>query len=130
MPDGIRRLVTASFTPVAFTFGEVIVAQGDTADALFVIESGTARVVKAGEHGEEVPLNVLRAGDSFGERALLDEGGRRTATVRASGAVQALRLDRTVFGALVRSEPEVARYIDLHMRRHELRDFLRHGTLS
>ena len=45
---------------MSFGFGEVIVAEGDDADALYVIESGTARVVKAGNQGEEVPLNVLR----------------------------------------------------------------------
>src|SRR5262249_40366974 len=33
-----------------------------------------------------------------------------------------------VFDALVRSEPEVRRYVDLHVRRHELRDFLRQYT--
>ena len=125
MPADVRRLVEASFTPVAFSFGEVIITEGEAADALFVISSGTARAVKAGEHGEEVPLGVLRAGEAFGERALLEPGGRRTATVRASSAVQALRLDRAVFDGLVRSEPEIARYVGLYVRRYELRDFLR-----
>lgn len=128
MPADIRRLVTASFTPIAYKFGETIVNEGEPADALFVIASGTARVVKATEHGDEVALNVLHAGDAFGERALMDAGGLRTATVRASGAVQALRLDRGVFDALVRSEPAVAHYVDLHMRSDELRDFLRQYT--
>ena len=127
MPADVRRLVETAFTRVTFGFGEVIVAEGDQADAVFVIESGTARVIKAGDHGVEVPLNVLHPGDAFGERALL-ESGRRTATVRASSPLQALRLDRAVFEALVRSEPEVARYFDLHIRRHELRDFFREYT--
>jgi ATP-binding cassette subfamily B protein len=124
MPADVRRLVEASFTPVQFGFGEVIVAEGDEADALFVIQSGTARVIKAGDQGEEVPLNVLRAGDVFGERALLEPERQRTATVRASSPVEALRLDRAIVDALVRSEPEVGRYVDLHIRRHELCDFL------
>ncbi|KZS71334.1 hypothetical protein A4G29_02860 [Mycobacterium kansasii] len=128
MPADVRRLVEASFTPVQFGFGAVIVAEGDEADAMFVIQSGTARVVKAGDHGEEVPLNVLGSGDTFGERALLEPERRRTATVRASSPVEALRLDRAVFDALVRSEPEVGRYVELHIRRHELRDFLRQYT--
>ena len=128
MPADVRRLVEASFTPVRFGFGEVIVAEGDEADALFVITSGTARVVKAGDHGEEVPLNILHAGDVFGERALREPERRRTATVRASSPVEALRLDRAVFEALLRSEPEVGHYVDLHIRRHELRDFLRQFT--
>ena len=128
LPADVRRLVEASFAPVQFGFGEVIVAEGDRADALFVITSGTARVIKAGNHGEELPLNVLHSGDVFGERALVESHQRRTATVRASSPVEALRLDRVVFDALVRSEPEVGRYVDLQIRRNELRDFLRQYT--
>src|SRR5271170_252084 len=77
LPPDVRRLVEASFTRVTFSFGEVIVAEGDQADALFVIQSGRARVSKAGDHGEEVPLNVLHVGDVFGERALVEAQGRR-----------------------------------------------------
>jgi ATP-binding cassette subfamily B protein len=128
MPADVRRLVEASFTRVQYGFGEVIVAAGDEADALFVLESGTARVIKPADNGEEVPLNVLHPGDVFGERALLEPGWRRTATVRASSPVEALRLDHAVFEALVRSEPQVSHYFDLHTRRHELRDFLRAFT--
>lgn len=113
---------------MSFGVNQVIVAEGDEADALFVIMSGTARVVKTGDHGEEVPLNVLEAGEVFGERALVESSRRRTATVRAASQVETLRLDRAVFDALVRSEPEVGRYVDLHIRRHELRDFLRMHT--
>ena len=49
---------------------------------------------------------MLRRGDSFGEMALLEETVR-LATVRASSAVQALRLGKSVFAALTRSHPQV-----------------------
>jgi ATP-binding cassette subfamily B protein len=125
MPEDVRRLVQAAFTRQSYAFGEVIVAEGDEADALYVLASGTARAVKAGEHGEEVPLNVLRAGDAFGERALLEPDSKRTATVRASSPVETLQLDRAVFQAIVRSNPAVEEYVRLRVRHHELRDFLR-----
>jgi CRP-like cAMP-binding protein len=82
MPEHVRRLVAASFVRESFAFGEVIVAEGDDADALYVLLSGTARAIKVGERGEEVPLNVVRAGDAFGERALLEESGKRTGSGR------------------------------------------------
>ena len=124
MPDEVRDLVADSFVPEVFPFGSVIVREGDEADAFYVIAAGTARALKRGEHGEDVPLNVMRSGDSFGELGLLEET-RRTAKVRASSEVEALRLDRSVFQALVRSHPELRHYLELHARQHHMRDFLR-----
>jgi ATP-binding cassette subfamily B protein len=130
MPDAVRDLVAASFEPVSFGFGRVIVREGEEADAFYVLVSGSARAVKAGEGGAEVPLNVLGPGDAFGEVALL-EGGTRTATVRASSEVEALRLDRGVFQALLRANPEIREYAELSAREHHLRDFFRvHSAFS
>ena len=106
LPEEVRTLVAESFEPVAFPFGAVIVREGDEADAFYVLAAGSARVVKQGDDGEEVPLNILRRGDTFGEMALLADTVR-LATVRASSPVQALRLGRSVFAALTRAHPQV-----------------------
>ena len=124
MPDDVRALVQASCVRVSFGFGETIVTEGDPADALFMITSGAVRVVKAPEVGGEVPLTVLHAGDVFGETALVSHG-KRTATVRATGPVEAMRLDRVVFDALVLANPAVREWATIRARRHELSDFLR-----
>ena len=55
MPDEVRGLVADAFEPVSFGFGTVIVREGDDADAFYVLVSGTARVVKRTEQGQEVP---------------------------------------------------------------------------
>ena len=84
-----------------------IVREGDEADAFYVLVSGTARVVKRAPHGEEVALNVLHRGDSFGEAGLLDET-TRTATVRASSPVAgAAARSRASSRARPASHPEV-----------------------
>src|SRR5687768_6692448 len=103
----VRQLVEESFVTVTYEFGDVIVRQGDDADALFVLTAGEARVVAVGSGGQEVVLDVLRAGDSFGEVGLLDERAVRSASVRARSEVHALRLDAAVFRALVATNPEV-----------------------
>src|SRR5918998_5742159 len=123
MPQEVRTLVVASLEPVSFGFGEVIVREGDDADAFYVIVNGSGRALKRAENGDEVPLDVLRAGDSFGFVELIEETPR-VATVRASEAVQALRLDRAVFRGLLRSNPEIRRWFDLPVRMHHLRQFL------
>jgi HlyB family type I secretion system ABC transporter len=127
LPADARELVVESFVPASFTFGSPIVKEGDEADALYVLVSGRARIVKLGEHGEEVSLNTLRAGDSFGEIGLL-EHTRRTATVRASSDVEVLRLDKSVFEALLRSNPEIRTYFELQIKHRRLHNFFRQYT--
>ncbi len=111
-----RELVVASFVRARYEFGETLVAAGDAPDGFYVVCSGMARVLVAGRDGEEVSLNLLRAGDSFGEVGLLD-GSPRTATVRAASDVEALRLDAAVFDALVRLHPEISDAFALQSRR-------------
>src|SRR5262245_41423247 len=83
LSDDARALVVNSVVPASFSFGTVIAREGDRADTLYLIVSGRARLLKQGEHGEELSLGLLRAGDSFGEAEILD-GSPRPSTVRAS----------------------------------------------
>src|SRR5476649_2500183 len=61
----------------SYEFGDLLVRQGDPADAFYVLLSGRARVVKADQNGNEIVLATLKPGDSFGEGAL-SAGGTRT----------------------------------------------------
>ncbi len=127
LPPDIRSLVVDSFVPASFPFGAPIVREGEEADALYVLVSGRARVVKTGTTGEEVSLNVLRPGDSFGEMGLL-EARRRMATVRASTDVEVLRLDRSVVAALLQRHPELRTYLELQVKHRRLHNFFRAYT--
>jgi ABC-type bacteriocin/lantibiotic exporter with double-glycine peptidase domain/CRP-like cAMP-binding protein len=124
VPEEVRRLVVDACELVSYDFGNVIVAEGDDADAFYVLVSGTARVVKQAGSNEEIPLNLLRRGDSFGEMGLLDES-TRVATVRASGPVQALRLERGVFRALTKLRPEVRAQFERLARIRSTQNLLR-----
>ena len=105
LEPSLRELVVGLFQTRTFAFGETIVAQGDTADGMYVLASGSARALVVHE-GKEITLARLQAGDWFGETALLDRT-TRTATVRASEPVSALWLDRVVFDALLELHPEI-----------------------
>src|SRR5262245_41624047 len=100
MAPDVRRLVASSFRPVSYPFGGVVVREGEPADAFYVISSGTARALKSGDDGEEVALGTLGPGDAFGELALVEDT-TRAATVRASSELVVLRLDRSIFNALL-----------------------------
>jgi HlyB family type I secretion system ABC transporter len=122
LPEDARALVVASFVPASFSFGCVIVHEGSPVEALYVLVSGRARVLKRGDDGGEVPLSILRAGDSFGETELL-EGRPHGVTVRASADVVALRLDRSVFQALINVHPEISTYFELQLKHKTLQKF-------
>ena len=106
-----------------YDFGDVIVKQDDPADSFYVLTRGRARALKIKADGEEIPLGVLKPGDSFGEAALA-EGGTRNATVRCSTGVDVLRIDRTDFLDLVRRVPELKHYVETTGRNRALQSFL------
>jgi len=124
LPDDTRTRVVQRFVPVSFPFGGILSSEGETADAIYVLVSGRARVVKRADADNEVPLNMLHAGDSFGEAELLD-GRPRLTTVRASSDVLALRLDREAFTELIASDPNIRTYLELQLRHHTLQSFFR-----
>lgn len=80
-----------------FTTASRIVAEGDGARELFVVEQGILEVTRHGKvaglapHEEELVLAVLHRGDCFGEMSLLDIQPR-SATVRARTDVSLLVL--------------------------------------
>ncbi|MEO7456601.1 MAG: peptidase domain-containing ABC transporter [Gemmatimonadaceae bacterium] len=131
LPDGVRERVIARFEPVSFTFGMPIVREGEPADALYVLVSGRARVIKHaardGTTNGELSLGVLRAGDTFGEIGLLEQT-MRTLTVRASGDVEALRLGRDVFETLLAERPELRQYFELQVSHRRLSNFFKEFT--
>ena len=124
LPSEVRAVVVDAFEPVSYGFASVIVCEDEEADAFYVIVSGTARVVKRSEEGEEVSLHVLRSGDYFGEIGLL-EASTRIATVRAREPVEAMRLDRSVFLALVHQFPDVRGSFERLARTRVALNFLR-----
>jgi ABC-type bacteriocin/lantibiotic exporter with double-glycine peptidase domain/CRP-like cAMP-binding protein len=124
LSDAERRLVAACFESVAFEYGETVVVQGEPADAYFVIGSGRARVLTSGADGLEVPLGILGPGDAFGEVALVEQAPR-SASVRASTPLEAWRLDRSVFVALLTLHPTLRASFGVEIRSMLQGDFLR-----
>ncbi len=71
--------VARLFKERRFPSGETIIKEGSGGAAFFVIESGEAKVSVGGKE-----RSTLKAGDFFGEIALIDQG-TRMATIVAAG---------------------------------------------
>ncbi len=83
--------------------GDTLMRQGDYGDALYVISSG-----RLGVFGEDRKrLRTCGRGELIGEMALLTNQVR-SATVRAEGDAEVLRLERAQFDTLVRDDPSVS----------------------
>jgi ATP-binding cassette subfamily B protein len=123
LPEGTYERIRGLLREEQYEFGEVIVRQGDEADAYFVLTSGRARVVKESAQGNELALTTLRPGDEFGELALIS-GGSRMATVRCSTAVSVLRLNRCDFLPLLAEYPDLRKSLELTARFRTLHGFL------
>jgi phosphoribosyl 1,2-cyclic phosphodiesterase len=83
--------------------GEHVVTQGTKGDSFYIIVKGTVQVVRDG-----VPLKKYRAGDYFGEMAILLEQPRR-ADVVAKTDVDLVALDRNDFLAALRGSEMLSR---------------------
>lgn len=82
--------------------GSVIASEGEPGAGLFIIDEGEAVVTIGGRK-----VNHLRAGDFFGEMALLD-GGPRTATVTAKTDVKLFALTEWVYRGMLIEHPTIA----------------------
>lgn len=71
-----------------------IVYVGDSTDSLFVIVSGSAKVMNRDAEGNEVILCFLNEGECFGEMGLID-GSPRSADVVANEACELLVIAKT-----------------------------------
>jgi ATP-binding cassette subfamily B protein len=123
VPEDQRAKLCGLFRKERFEFGDLIVREGDEADAFYFLTSGRARVVKTTGKGEELVLASLRPGSEFGDAALLD-GGVRTASVRCSTSVEVLRLGRDDFLEMLGQHPDLRKHLEMTARFRALHGFL------
>jgi CRP/FNR family cyclic AMP-dependent transcriptional regulator len=79
--------------------------QDDPSDSLYVVLSGSAKVFRTSEDGRDRILMILRAGDAFGELAMI-EGLPRSASVQTLEPTEMLSLGRKEFEGFAREHPE------------------------
>ncbi|HVL66791.1 MAG TPA: cyclic nucleotide-binding domain-containing protein [Vicinamibacterales bacterium] len=90
---------------VRYSPGEVIVSQGEAADAFYLVRLGFVKVSESRPGGELV-LTYTGRGGYFGEMGLLG-GGVRTATVTALDHVDVVRITGEDFATMVQRFPDI-----------------------
>ena len=106
LPTPRLKLIAYTAEMVRFEPGEVIVRQGDPADAVYILAEGEAEVLLTNDEGEELSLGTMGRHTLFGEIGVLCKG-RRTTTVKAKDPVVTYKISSQLFLELVRSSPEI-----------------------
>ena len=96
LTDAQAASVADSVVKRRFKRGELIVEQDKKSNALFILLTGRARVLKADERGREVILATMQPGDYIGEMSLIDNQPH-SATVKAEIQTDVLMLGRMEF---------------------------------
>src|SRR6185369_12915638 len=106
----LTRLVGGKSTQ-EYQSGESVFAQGDTADAVFYIQSGKAKMTVVSKRGKEAVIAILPAGSFLGESCMAGQPLRMASAstverstiirVEKSAMVQLLHQDRTLPNAFL-----------------------------
>jgi CRP/FNR family cyclic AMP-dependent transcriptional regulator len=86
--------------------GSIIFSKGDPGAGLLGVLAGAVKISVASADGRDIVLNIIRAGEIFGEIALLD-GHPRTADATAMSDCELMVLERREFIPFLHSQPDV-----------------------
>ena len=86
---------------------EVIFKEGNYGDEMYIVHSGTVKLVKQSPAGEIV-IATIQPGEFFGEMALVDNAPRSVSAVAGTDQTRLLALDRDKFLFLVSHQPAFA----------------------
>jgi len=88
-------------------------SQGGTADSVFYLQSGRAKLTVLSKRGKEATVTMLASGDFFGEESMAGAGVLRTASALAVSVCAALKIERVQMLRVLRDEHE---FSDLFMQ--------------
>jgi small-conductance mechanosensitive channel/CRP-like cAMP-binding protein len=107
MNDEERHKLAERLHFAPYMKGELMTRQGAEAHWLYILTKGSAEVIVSTDSGVRKRVNILKAGDFFGEMSLLT-GELRSASLKALEDSECYRLDRQAFGDILHGRPEIA----------------------
>ncbi|MGW4096507.1 MULTISPECIES: cAMP-activated global transcriptional regulator CRP [unclassified Mycobacterium] len=105
-PDAVAALVQ-HLEPVTFRRGEVVFAEGEPGDTLYIITAGKVKIGRKSVDGRDSLITLMGPSDMFGELAIFDPGPR-TSTVTALTEVKTVVMSRSVLRSWIADRPEIA----------------------
>jgi len=100
--DSIRQLIFGKTAEK----GEVILFEGESAEALFFVASGVVKVFKTSAEGKEQILSIVHPGESFNDVPIFDDGPN-PASAQAMGPVVLYEIKKDGLKAILQDYPQV-----------------------
>lgn len=97
---GVRRRIV-ELAPEEFFF-----SQGDSADCVYCLETGRAKLSVLSGRGKQATIVLLSPGDFFGEESLALSSGWRVSTAMAVNTCTALKIGRDEMSRMMHQEPD------------------------
>lgn len=104
-PSELAR-VARLFREDHFARDETIFYEGDQAQRFWVVREGQVKIVKYGQDGREIVIEVIPPGEVFGGATMLLR--RNPATAKALSDASTLSLEVTEYERLIREYPDIA----------------------
>src|SRR6266567_477802 len=108
LPDGELNKIARLLKEHKFAENELIFAQGEPGDGLYIILQGRVRIASTDQLGRERVLAFYGPGEFFGDMAVLT-GEPRSATASASTNLRVLQLRKDDFDVLVATSVGIMR---------------------
>lgn len=107
LTGSLKQFNLALFDRFAKTYvpGQVIISEHEPGDTFYLIQSGQVQLLKC-VNGTQKNLDILKAGEFFGEMAILDNSPR-SATCMALDNVKCLEFSKENFESLITSNPQI-----------------------
>jgi CRP-like cAMP-binding protein len=109
--------------------GQMLFAQGDSADAFYLVASGSVSIGLDSASGRELVINEMRPGDCFGELGLITGQPRSTGAIASEPSVL-WAISRQDFAAVLESEPALAKNLLREAARRLGKSSEREGALA
>lgn len=101
------RFLTEQALRKIFEPGQAIFMQGDSADKMFLIKSGRIKLSKVLEEGQEILLDIRKAGDFIGEYMLSENDARFPVSAWCMERTLICGFTQEIFERIVQERPNI-----------------------
>ena len=99
---------------------QIVISQGDPADAVFYVQSGKVKVSIISNQGKEAVVAILETNDFFGEGCLAGQA-QRIATVATMTDSVIVRLEKAAIVRVIQQEPSFSGMFIAHLLARAIR---------